>query len=84
MLEAANPFVDFSIFDTDGNGRVRNLELALNILEADPLPPGNGLGIARSIEGPLTLDGERLELTVAMNGTHTAMITIIHETATSS
>ena len=27
----------------------------------------------------MTLDGERLELTVAMNGTHTAMITIIHE-----
>lgn len=79
LVQAADPFVDFRAFDANGNRALSDLELVLNTLEANPLPPGAGLGIANPI-APVTLDGVALGgLWAAMTGTHTALITIIHE-----
>jgi len=36
MLQAADPFVDFASFDRNGNGAVEQVELLLNVLEANP------------------------------------------------
>ena len=79
MLQAADRFVDFGSFDRNGNGSLERFELLLNTLEANPLAPGKGLGIARGVAS-LTLDGVSFTpQMVATNGTHTALITIIHE-----
>jgi M6 family metalloprotease-like protein len=79
MLQAADPFVDFASFDRNGNSSLERFELLLNTLESNPLLPGKGLGIARGVAS-LSLDGVSFgPQTVATNGTHTALITIIHE-----
>jgi len=79
LVQAADPFVDYASFDADGNGAVSRLELLLNTLEADPLPVGQGLGIARGIDA-VSVDGKTMSgQVVAMDGTHTSLITIIHE-----
>lgn len=82
LLQLANPFVDFTSFDFDGSDTLDNLELIVNVLEAEPsLPMGQGCGIARSPE-PMSLDGIGLtNLVLAMNNTATNLITIIHENA---
>jgi M6 family metalloprotease-like protein len=80
MLEAADEFVDFSIYDLNGDGRLTDLELVVNTLEANPLPPGRGLGITINIAPPRRFDGTALDgLHPSLVGTHTALITIIHE-----
>ena len=79
MLQAADPFVDFASFDRDGNGSLDRFELLLNTLEANPLPPGSGLGITRAVAS-LKLDGVSFApQMVATSGTHSDLLTIIHE-----
>jgi M6 family metalloprotease-like protein len=83
VLELADPYVDFSSFDADGNGALSPLELVVNVLEV--AAPGvvmpNGCGIARGVD-PLSRDGVSLGgLQVSMNNTATNLITIIHENA---
>ena len=44
LVEAADPFVDFASFDTDGNGAVGRLELLVNTLEAESAAGRKGTG----------------------------------------
>jgi M6 family metalloprotease-like protein len=82
LLELADPFVDFASFDTDGNGSLSSLELAVNAYEAAPETPlWQGSGIAAEVAA-VTLDGVALGgLRAAMTNTSTNLITIIHENA---
>lgn len=80
LLELADPFFDYATYDVDGNGRLDNREIIVNMLEAEPsLPLGQGCGIARGVD-PVTLDDTNLNaLQVPMVNTATNLITIIHE-----
>ncbi|MDP3157765.1 MAG: hypothetical protein Q8N23_34160 [Archangium sp.] len=82
LIQLADPDVDFSSFDSDGNGSLSNMELIINVLEAAPETAfWEGCGIARGVNA-LSLDGVNLSgLLVAMNNTATNLITIIHENA---
>lgn len=79
LLEAADPDVDFSSFDRNGDGRVTDLELVVVRVDVDPgaIPQGSG---ATRRAGAVTVDDVELGgLNVAQNGTATNLITIIHE-----
>lgn len=80
LIQLADPSVDFSSFDSDGNGSISNMELIVNVLEAAPETPFfQGCGITRGVNS-LSLDGVNLSgLLVPMNNTATNLITIIHE-----
>lgn len=79
LLEAADPHVDFSSFDRDGDGRITEVELVVVRVDVDPgaIPQGSG---ATRDAAAVELDGVELGgLSVAQNGTATNLITIIHE-----
>lgn len=80
LLELADPFFDYSTYDVDGNGRLDNQEIIVNMLEAEPsLPLGQGCGLNSGV-APVTLDGINLNaLQVPLVNTATNLITIIHE-----
>jgi M6 family metalloprotease-like protein len=82
LVELADPFVDYSYYDTDGNGALSNLELVVNAYEAAPeTPMWLGGGIARPIAAT-TRDGITLGgLSAAMTNTSTNLVTIVHENA---
>ena len=80
LLQAADAFVNFAAFDTNNNGALTDDELVVNRLDADPDPIGPGCGATRGVDA-LTLDGKNVAtLRVAMDGTDTNLMTIIHET----
>ncbi|WP_262284049.1 hypothetical protein [Micromonospora sp. MA102] len=80
LLELADPFFDYSTYDVDGNGRLDNQEIIVNMLEAEPsLPLGQGCGLNSGVAA-VTLDGTNLNaLQVPLVNTATNLITIIHE-----
>ncbi|HEX9891706.1 MAG TPA: hypothetical protein VGB28_06545 [Actinomycetota bacterium] len=78
LLEEADPFVDFSDFDRNGDGRITNLELVVHRFDADPDLVG-GCGTTRGVD-PVTLDGVDMEIETTNDGTDTNLATIIHET----
>ena len=83
LLEAADPHVDFSSFDADGNGRVTQDELVVHRVDVDPDPVGPGCATARRPD-PVELDGVQLggggNLLMVNAGTDTNLITLAHET----
>ncbi len=80
LLQAADPFVNFAAFDTNGNGALTDDELVVEHLDADPDPAGPaGCGATRGVD-PVSLDGKNMTLSVAMDGTDSNLMTIIHET----
>jgi M6 family metalloprotease-like protein len=89
LLEAADPYVDFSQFDVDGNGRITQDELIFVRQDVDPSPVPVGSGTARRPD-PVTLDGVQLgsnnkdifgtdDLVGVDAGTATNIMTIAHE-----
>ncbi|MFI7575924.1 hypothetical protein [Micromonospora sp. NPDC049497] len=80
LLQLADPYFDYSTYDVDGNGRLDNQEIVVNMLEAEPsLPLGEGCGLTAAVD-PVTLDGTNLNaLLVPLVNTATNLITIIHE-----
>lgn len=87
LLEAADPFVDYSAFDADGNGRITQTELVVHRQDVDPDPVGPGCATARRPD-PVTLDGVQLggggNLLMVNAGTDTNLITLAHETGHAS
>jgi M6 family metalloprotease-like protein len=79
LLQAADPFVNFAAFDTNGNGTVEDREIIVERMDADADPLPAGCGGTRG-EDPVTLDGKNMAVSVAGDGTDTNLITIIHET----
>jgi M6 family metalloprotease-like protein len=80
-IDAANGAgVDFSVFDTNGNGTITDREVIVEIIEESALASG-GCGIARSVASGGQVDGKNVGFRVAMNNTGTNIITIVHETA---
>lgn len=89
LLEAADPYVDYSQFDTDGNGRITQDELIFVRQDVDPDAVTEGSATARRPD-PVTLDGVQLgsnnkdvfgtdDLVGVDAGTDTNLITLIHE-----
>lgn len=80
LLELADPYFDYSTYDVDGNGRLDNTEIVVNLLEVNSVaPPFQGCGLMSSAE-PVTLDGTVLnDLETPLVGHSTNLITIIHE-----
>jgi M6 family metalloprotease-like protein len=80
LLELADPYFDYSLYDVDGNGSLDNTEIVVNMLEAEPnLPLGQGCGL-NAFTDPVTLDGTVLNsLQLPLVNTATNLITIIHE-----
>jgi M6 family metalloprotease-like protein len=89
LLEAADPYVDFSVFDVDGNGRITQDELIFVRQDVDPSPVPVGSGTARRPD-PVELDGVLLgsnnkdvfgtdDLIGVDAGTATNIMTIAHE-----
>jgi M6 family metalloprotease-like protein len=87
LLEAADPFVDYSTFDADANGRITQTELVVHRQDVDPDPVGPGCATARRPD-PVTLDGVALggggNLLMVNAGTDTNLITLAHETGHAS
>ncbi len=83
LLEAADPFVDYAPFDTDGNGRITQNELVVHRQDVDADPVGPGCATARRPD-PVILDGVQLggggNLLMVNAGTDTNLITLAHET----
>ena len=81
LLQLADPFVNFAGFDGNGNGSLSDAEIVVERVDADPDPPGPaGCGATRGVSAA-TLDGKAMGgLSVAMDGTDSNLITIIHET----
>jgi len=79
LLQAADPFVNFAAFDTNGNGALTDDEIVIEHLQAAPVPIGPGCGATRGVD-PVSLDGKNMNLSVAMDGIDTNLMTIIHET----
>ncbi|MGH6692466.1 MAG: hypothetical protein ACREF4_17500, partial [Gammaproteobacteria bacterium] len=81
LLQLADPFVNFAAFDGNGNGSLSDAEIVVQRIDADPDPPGPaGCGATRGVSA-VTLDGKGMGVSVAMDGTDSNLITIIHETA---
>lgn len=60
LLEAADPFVDYSNFDADDNGRITQDELVVHRQDVDPDPAGpDGCATARRPDS-VELDGVQL------------------------
>lgn len=79
ILQAADPFVNFAAFDANSSGAITDDELVVERLDADPDPPGPaGCGATRGVD-PVSLDGKGMSLSVAMDGTDSNLMTIIHE-----
>jgi M6 family metalloprotease-like protein len=89
LLEAADPYVDFSQFDVDGNGRIAQDELIFVRQDVDSSPVPVGSGTARRPD-PVTLDGVQLgsnnkdtfgtdDLVGVDAGTATNIMTLVHE-----
>jgi len=80
LLELADPYFDYSLYDVDGNGSLDNTEIVVNMLEAEPnLTLGQGCGLNHFTD-PITLDGTVLNsLQLPLVNTATNLITIIHE-----
>ena len=83
LLEAADPWVDFALFDTNGDGRVAQDELVVHRIDVDPDPVGPGCATARRPQA-VELDGVQLgggsNLLMVNAGTDTNLITLAHET----
>ncbi len=80
VLQAADSLVDFSLFDTDSNGSITNDELVVQRYDAETAAPGfPGCGATRGVDA-VSLDGKIMAISVAMDGTETNLMTIIHET----
>jgi M6 family metalloprotease-like protein len=80
ILQAADPSVNFAAFDADSNGAITDDELVVERLDADPDPPGPaGCGATRGVDA-VSLDGKGMSVSVAMDGTDSNLMTIIHET----
>ena len=79
LLQAADSSVNFAAFDTNGNGAITDDELVIEHLDADPDPIGPGCGATRGVDA-VSLDGKNMFVSVAMDGTDTNLMTIIHET----
>lgn len=80
LLELADPYFDYSTYDTDGNNRLDNTEMVVNFLEVNTVaPPFQGCGLM--IGAPaVTLDGTNLSgLSTPLVGHSTNLITLIHE-----
>lgn len=89
LLEAADPYVDYSQFDVDENGRITQDELIFVRQDVDPSPVPVGSGTARRPD-PVELDGVILgsnnkdifgtdHLVGVDAGTATNIMTIVHE-----
>jgi len=78
-VDAADPFVNFAAFDSNGNGTITDAELIVEVLEEDANASG-GCGIARGVASGGQLDGKNVGFSVAMDNTATNLMTIIHET----
>lgn len=80
LLQLADPSFDYSFYDVDGNGRLDNTEVVVNLLEVNAVAPKwDGCGVMSSAD-PVTLDGTVLnDLATPLVGHSTNLITIIHE-----
>lgn len=79
VLQAADPFVNFAAFDANSDGSLTDIEIVIATLEADPDPAGaTGCGATRGVD-PVSLDGKNMNVSVAMDGSDTNLMTIIHE-----
>ena len=69
LLELADPFFDYSLYDVDGNGRLDNTEIVVNFLEVNTVaPPFTGCGLTIGIlgveGGPGGIEYRRLDGTI--------------------
>jgi M6 family metalloprotease-like protein len=89
LLKLADPYVDFSLFDRDGTGIIRQDELVIVRQDAEEQALPLGCGTARRPDS-VTLDGVQLgssnkdifntDLMVGVDaGTDTNLMTIVHE-----
>jgi M6 family metalloprotease-like protein len=79
LLQAADPSVNFAAFDTNGDGTVTSAELVVQRFDADVDALPAGCGATRGHDA-VTLDGKAISMALALDGTDTNLMTIIHET----
>lgn len=79
LLEAANAAVNYASFDANGDGTVTSAELVVQRFDADAGALPSGCGATRGHDA-VTLDGKAISMALALDGTATNLITIIHET----
>ena len=79
LLQAADPSVNYAAFDTNGDGTITSAELVVERLDADVDPLPAGCGATRGHDA-VTLDGKAISMAMALDGTDTNLMTIIHET----
>lgn len=79
LLQAADPSVNYAAFDTNGDGTITSAELVVERLDADVDALPAGCGATRGHDA-VTLDGKAISMAMALDGTDTNLMTIIHET----
>ena len=79
LLQAADPSVNYASFDSNGDGTLTGSELVVQRFDADAGALPSGCGATRGHDA-VTLDGKAISMAMALDGTATNLITIIHET----
>jgi M6 family metalloprotease-like protein len=82
-IQAAAPTVDYARFDTNRNGEVSTSELSLLLINASPVPDGNGTTLVEPMCVPTTGPSGSVRVCIELSSVaqDTSFITMTHEIA---